>query len=186
MSNKHDEIMTYNNIVDTSVTYVEEEIYSILGELGEVPSDFVSTSIMITLDDVLPDASLNDKIKFIINATGRLNVDEITKGVLEQCVSKYITNYFVNGNSIEYPIGALSRMILSELSTQHSIEIDSKLSVREYRNIIEYWVVNILNPVLDYYLNLYSFSTEGSKLVLFHKVNYKIGKHLILSFIKRR
>lgn len=185
MPNKHDEILTYNNIVDTSVTDNEEEVYALLGELGELPNDFMSTSIMITEDVVLPDRELTDKIKYIINPLGNVRLDEVTKGILETVISKYITNYFITGNSIDYPIGSLTRTILSEISTLSWVD-DRPNKIKEFRNMIEYWVVNILNPVLDYYLNLYSFSTEGSKITLFHKVNYKINKHLILSFIKKR
>ena len=185
MSNKHDEIMFYNSIVDTSVSVNEEEVYGVIGELGELPKDFIATSIMITEDIVLPDRELTDKIKYIINPLGNIKLDEVTKGVLENIVSKYITNYFVNGNFVEYPIGSLTRMILSEISTLSWVD-DRPNKIREYRNIIEYWVVNILNPVLDYYFNLYSFSAAESKLMLFYKVNYKIHRHLILSFIKKK
>ena len=185
MSNKHDEIMTYNNIIDTSVTDNEEEVYSFLGELGELPKDFISTSIMITEDLVLPDRELTDKIKYIINPLGNIKLDEVTRSLLENVVSKYITNYFATGSFTDYPVGSLTRMILSEISTLSWVD-DRPNKIRDYRNMIEYWVVNILNPVLDYYLNLYSFSAEESKLMLFYKVNYKIHRHLILSFIKKR
>ena len=185
MSSNHEWIMTYNSIVDTSVSDHEEEIYALLGDLGELPKDFVSTSIMITEDIVLPSKELNDKIRYIINPLGNIKLDEVIKGVLEKIISKYITNYFALVNSVDYPVGSLTRMILSEISTLSWVD-DYPKKIREYRNMIEYWVVNILNPVLAYYFNLYSFSTENDKLILFHKVNYKIHKHLILSFIKKR
>ena len=184
MPSKHDEIMTYNNIIDTSVTDNEEEVYSFLGELGELPKDFVSTSIMITEDIVLPDKELTDKIKYVINPLGNIKLDEVTKGVIENIVSKYITNFFVTNDSIEFPIGSLTRMILSEISTLSWVD-DRPNKIRDYRNMIEYWVVNILNPVLAYYFNLYSYGANVDKL-LFYKVTYKIHRHLILSFIKKR
>ena len=185
MYNKHDDIMFYNSIVDTSVSDNEEEVYGLLGDLGELPKDFISTSIMITEDIVLPNKELNDKIKYIINPLGNIKLDEVINGVLEKIISKYITNYFAIANSVDYPIGGLTRMILSEISTLSWVD-DRPSKIREYRNMIEYWVVNILNPVLAYYYNLYSFSAESEKLILFHKVNYKIHRHLILSFIKKR
>lgn len=184
MRNKHDEIVTYNSIVDTSVSDNEEEIYLFIGELGELPKDFVSTSIMITEDIVLPDRELTDKIKYVINPLGNIKLDEVTKGVIENIVSKYITNFFVTNDSIEYPIGSLTRMILSEISTLSWVD-DRPNKIRHYRNMIEYWVVNILNPVLAYYFNLYSYGANVDKL-LFYKVTYKIHRHLILSFIKKR
>ena len=185
MVNKHYAILSYNNLIDTSISDNEEEVYSTIGELGELPKDFMVTSIMITEDLVLPSKELTDKIKYVINPLGNIKLDEVTKNVVENIVSKYITNYFVNGNFIEYPMGSLTRMILSEISTLGWVD-DHPNKIKDYRNMIEYWVVNILNPVLDYYLNLYSFSVEESKLMLFYKVTYKIHRHLILSFIKKR
>lgn len=185
MVNKHYAILSYNNLIDTSISDNEEEVYSTIGELGELPKDFMVTSIMITEDLVLPSKELTDKIKYVINPLGNIKLDEVTKNVVENIVSKYITNYFVNGNFIEYPMGSLTRMILSEISTLSWVD-DRPNNIREYRNMIEYWVVNILNPVLDYCFNIYSFSIESESLTLFHKANYKIHKHLILSFVKRR
>lgn len=185
MVNKHYAILSYNNLIDTSISDNEEEVYSTIGELGELPKDFVATSIMITEDIILPDKELTDKIKYVINPLGNIKLDEVTKNVVENIVSKYITNYFATGSFTDYPVGSLTRMILSEISTLSWVD-DRPNKIRDYRNMIEYWVVNILNPVLDYYLNLYSFSAEESKLMLFYKVNYKIHRHLILSFIRKR
>ena len=66
MPSKHDEIMTYNSIVDTSVSDNEEEIYLFIGELGELPKDFVSTSVMITEDIVLQIKNLSIRLNTLL------------------------------------------------------------------------------------------------------------------------
>ena len=188
MVNKHDEVITYINQLDIINEEANEDLYEILGERGEIPSDYQPVSIMLTLDTVFTDQYLNDCIHNIIYPKINLDLDSLEKSILEKIISKYVLAYFTYNGSLEYPVGALTRMILTELSSQNWIDDKFRqFSLKTYRNFIENWVLNILNPVLEYYFRCYSVSFLMEKrLMFFHKVNYRIGKHLILSFIRKQ
>ena len=63
MVNKHDEVITYINQLDIINEEANEDLYEILGERGEIPSDYQPVSIMLTLDTVFTDQYLNDCIQ---------------------------------------------------------------------------------------------------------------------------
>ena len=188
MLSKHELVVSYMDVLESTNTGIVEDIYQLLGELGEDPNDFKPLSIMLSSDTAIEDPYLNNAILGIIYPNVGIEFDPIEKSLLENVVSKYVTGRFMHGDSIEYPVGTLTRMIISEFSTQNWIDDKFRLyNLRTYRNIIENWVAYKLNPVLDYYFRLYSLSFNlKEKLILFHRVNYKIGKHLILSFIKKQ
>lgn len=188
MPSKHEEIITYINNLDVISEEATEDLYTLLGERGEVPDDYKPVSIMITLDTVFTDPNLNQCIYNIIYPNIGMTLDNIENSILEKIISKYVIAYFTYNRSLDYPVGAITRMILSEFSNQSWIDDKFKqYGLKTYRNFIENWVLNVLNPVLDYYFACYSFGTLMSRgLMLFHMVNYKMGKHLILSFIRKR
>ena len=94
---------------------------------------------------------------------------------------------FVNGDSIEYEPGAMTRGILRIVTeTLGACEEFERHSLRYYRDLIEDWVAYTLDPVLDSIFYTYNNARKSSPYTFFSGARYKLKEYLEITFVTKK
>lgn len=184
---KHEDILTCLMIMEASADSVKDDILEMLAELGEDPSNYTTGSIRVSPGCYLDSPFISHKTKELFSPFGNLPNEPLTTRLIEELISSYIVSKFVNGDSIEYELGAMTRGILRIVTeTLGACEEFERHSLRYYRDLIEDWVAYTLDPVLDSIFYTYNNARKSSPYIFFSGARYKLKEYLEITFVTRK
>jgi hypothetical protein len=183
---KHDEIINYLNILDASRDSIYDDILNLLAELGEDPNDYTTGAIRIEPGSFLKDQSITSKIRNLLSPVDNVPEDTLATVMVEDIIASYIVCKFVNSNAIDYIPGAMTRGILRAVTETLGVYGNfERRTIRYYRKLIEDWVADTLNPVLDALFDKYQ-DARGDTYIFFSNARFKLNRYLEISFVTKR
>ena len=175
--NHKDEIIEY--LYDmTNLLRTDEELMNTLIELGVSPDEARISSKIIAVDSKLGDVRVDILVKDMLCPKGLPMLPKEALDAIGEVIGRYIDYRF----TLEYSIGALSRAILREVSEYRNL-IEDKHSIRYWREYIENYRDNILEPIVSYLIRSYIGPSDKRATIEFYKADFKLYGSLVLRYL---
>ena len=174
--NHKDEIIEYLNDM-TNLLRTDDELMGTLMELGIAPDEARISSKIIAVDSKLGDVRVDILVKDMLPMIPKEGLDAIG-----EVIGRYIDYRFTYNFGTEYTSGALSRAILREVSEYRNL-IEDKHSIRYWREYIENYRDNILEPIVSYLIRNYIGPSDKRATIEFYKADFKLYGSLVLRYL---
>lgn len=179
--NHKDEIIEY--LYDmTNLLRTDEELMNTLIELGVSPNDAKISSKIIAVDSKLGDVRVDILVKDMLCPKGLPMLPKEALDAIGEVIGRYIDYRFTLNYGAEYSIGALSRAILREVSEYRNL-IEDRHSIRYWREYIENYRENVLEPVVSYLVRNYVGPSDKRATIEFYKADFKLYGSLVLRYL---
>ena len=179
--NHKDEIIEY--LYDmTNLLRTDEELMNTLIELGVSPNEAKISSKIIAVDSKLGDVRVDILVKDMLCPKGLPMLPKEALDAIGEVIGRYIDYRFTLNYGAEYTSGALSRAILREASEYRNL-IEDKHSIRYWREYIENYRDNILEPIVSYLIRNYIGPSDKRATIEFYKADFKLYGSLVLRYL---
>lgn len=179
--NHKDEIIEYLNDM-TNLLRTDEELMNTLIELGVTPEEARISSKIIAVDSKLGDVRVDILVKDMLCPKGLPMIPKEALDAIGEVIGRYIDYRFTYNFGTEYTSGALSRAILREVCEYRNL-IEDKHSIRYWREYIENYRDNILEPIVSYLIRNYIGPSDKRATIEFYKADFKLYGSLVLRYL---
>lgn len=179
--NHKDEIREYLNDM-TNLLRTDDELMGTLMELGIAPDEARISSKIIAVDSKLGDVRVDILVKDMLCPKGLPMIPKEGLDAIGEVIGRYIDYRFTYNFGTEYTSGILSRAILREVSEYRNL-IEDKHSIRYWREYIENYRDNILEPIVSYLIRNYIGPSDKRATIEFYKADFKLYGSLVLRYL---